>query len=60
MIMVVGKVQFMKLFRDRAKQLGDDFNLKEFIDEFFASGKIPMALTRWEMTGYDEIKKLWK
>ena len=60
MIMVVGKVQFMKLFRDRAQQLGDDFNLKEFMDEFLASGMIPMSLIRWEMTGYDdEIKKLW-
>lgn len=59
MLMVLGKVQFMKLFRDRANQLGDDFNLKEFMDEFFASGAIPMSLIRWEMTGYDdEIKKL--
>jgi uncharacterized protein (DUF885 family) len=50
----------MKVFRDRAQQLGDDFNLKEFMDEFMAAGMIPMSLTRWEMTGYDdEIKKLW-
>ncbi len=57
---VVGTAQFMKLFTDRAMQLGDDFNLKEFIDEFLAAGMIPMSLTRWEMTGYDdEIKKLW-
>ena len=28
MLMVVGKVQFMKLFRDRASQLGDDFVLQ--------------------------------
>ncbi len=58
--MVVGKVQFMKLFRDRAKQLGDKFNLRQFIDEFLAAGMIPMSLTRWEMTGFeDEIKELW-
>jgi len=58
--MVVGKVQFMKLFRDRAKQLGDEFNLRKFMDEFLASGMIPMSLIRWEMTGYDdEIKELW-
>jgi hypothetical protein len=61
MLMVVGKVQFMKLFRDRANQLGDDFVLKEFMDEFYASGFIPMSLIRWEMTGYDdEVKKLWQ
>jgi len=60
MLMVVGKAQFMKLFRDRAQQLGDKFNPKEFMDEFLATGMIPMALIRWEMTGYDdEIKKLW-
>jgi len=60
MQMVVGKVHFMKLFRDRSKQLGDDFNLKEFLDEFLEAGVIPVSLVRWEMTGYDdEIKKLW-
>ena len=58
--MIVGKVHFMKLIRDRAQQLGDDFNLKEFMDEFYAAGVIPTSLIRWEMTGYDdEIKKLW-
>lgn len=57
--MVVGKVQFMKLFKDRTKQLGDDFNLKQFLDEFLAAGMIPMSLIRWETTGYDdEMKKL--
>ena len=55
---VVGKAYFMKIFRERAMQLGDDFNLKEFIDEFLAAGIIPMSLTRWEMTGFDdEIKR---
>lgn len=57
---VVGKAQFMKIFRERAMQLGEDFNLKQFMDEFLAAGMIPMSLIRWEMTGYeDEIKKLW-
>jgi hypothetical protein len=57
---VVGKAYFMKIFRERAMQLGGDFNLKEFIDEFLAAGIIPMSLTRWEMTGLDdEIKELW-
>ena len=56
---VVGKAQFMKLFRERAMQLGDKFVLRKFIDDFLAAGMIPMSLTRWEMTGYDdEIKKL--
>ncbi len=60
MLMVVGKVHFMKLFRDRAQQLGEKFNLKEFMDEFLEAGSIPTSLIRWEMTGYDDvIKKLW-
>ncbi len=58
--MVVDKAQFMKLIRDRAKQLGDAFNLRQFMDEYLAAGMIPMSLIRWEMTGFeDEIKKLW-
>jgi hypothetical protein len=59
MLMVVGKVQFMEVFRDRANQLGDDFVLKDFMDEFYASGFIPMSLIRWEMTGStDEIERI--
>jgi len=54
MLMVVGKAQFMALFRDRANQLGDDFVLKDFMDEFYETGFIPMSLVRWEITGYDD------
>ncbi len=58
--MVVGKFQLNKLIRDFSKQRGDDFNLKEFMDEFLAAGSIPFSLIRWEMTGFDdEVKKLW-
>ena len=57
---VMGKAYFMKLFRERAMQLGDKFVLREFLDEFLAAGMIPISLIRWEMTGYeDETKKLW-
>jgi len=39
--------------------LGDDFNLREFLDEYLEAGMIPMSLTRWDMMGYDdEIKDL--
>ena len=54
MLMVVGKAQFMKLLRDRSQQLGDEFELQAFMDEFFESGLIPMSLIRWEMTGLDD------
>ena len=57
--MVLGKIQIMKLFRDRAKQLGDEFKLNQFLDDFLATGFIPISLVRWEMTGLDdEIKEL--
>ena len=60
MLMVLGKVQFMKLMRDRANQLGDDFVLRDFLDEVYASGQIPWSLIRWEITGYDdEVSQLW-
>ncbi len=59
MLMVVGKVQFMKLMRNRANQLGDDFVLEEFMDDVLNTGSIPWSLIRWEMTGLDdEIKQL--
>ena len=54
MLMVVGKVQFMKLLRDRSQQQGDQFELQAFMDEFFESGLIPISLIRWEMTGRDD------
>jgi hypothetical protein len=60
MCYTMGKAQFEKLLADRAMQLGDKFNLREFFDEFFEAGTIPFALIRWEMTGLDdEIKELW-
>jgi hypothetical protein len=48
---VTGKAYFMKIFRERAQELGDEFVLKDFIDEFLSAGIIPMSLIRWEMTG---------
>ena len=51
---VTGKAYFMKLFRERAQQLGDKFVIKDFIDEFLSSGIIPMSLIRWEMTGNND------
>ncbi len=57
---VIGKVAIDKLLADRAQQLGDEFSLGRFVDEFHAAGMIPVSLIRWEMTGLeDEIEKLW-
>ena len=46
-----GKIQIEELLAERALQLGDDFTLLDFFDDFFASGIIPTVLVRWEMTG---------
>jgi hypothetical protein len=57
---VIGKVHIEKFIADRANQLGADFVLEEFMDDFHAAGMIPVSLIRWEMTGLtDEIEKLW-
>ena len=56
----MGKLQIEELLMDRALQLGDGFDLKEFHDEFLASGWIPISLIRWEMTGHDdEVRDLF-
>jgi len=51
---VVGKVQVEKLLADRARQLGEAFELRAFLDEFFSKGLVPQSLIRWEMTGLDD------
>jgi uncharacterized protein (DUF885 family) len=57
---LVSKVHLEKLIRDRSRQLGEKFNMKQFMDKFHAAGLIPLSLIQWEMTGLDdEIKKLW-
>jgi len=60
-IYITGKNEFERLLTDRAMQLGEGFNLQQFMDNFFASGMIPLSLARWEITGMDdEIKELLK
>jgi len=48
---LTGKALIESLIAERALQLGDDFVLKAFMEEFFAAGVIPVSLIRWEMTG---------
>ena len=60
MIYTIGKLQIERLLADRARQLGPEFHLGRFHDDFLATGAIPIALIRWEMTGLDdEIRRLW-
>ncbi len=48
---ITGKIQIEELIAERANQLGDDFTLKGFMDEFEAAGVIPVSLIRWQLTG---------
>ena len=52
--MVLGKHQLIELMQERGSQLGKQFVLRDFMDELFASGLIPISLIRWEMTGRDD------
>ncbi len=48
---LTGKIQIEELMAEWALQQDDPFVAKDFFDRFFASGVIPVALVRWEMTG---------
>ena len=52
---VIGKIEIEQLMAERALQLGDDFTLKGFMDEFVSVGVIPVSLVRWELTGRDDV-----
>jgi len=55
-----GMIQMQALLAARQRQLGDDFDLKAFHDELMQSGRLPLSLLHWEMTGDDEgIAALW-
>jgi hypothetical protein len=48
---ITGKIQVEALLSARKQQLGDRFSMKPFMDEFNATGLIPVSLLRWELTG---------
>ncbi len=52
---IIGKIEIEQLMAERALQLGDDFTLKGFMDEFTSAGVIPVSLVRWELTGRDDV-----
>jgi uncharacterized protein (DUF885 family) len=51
---ITGKIQLDRLIAEYAYLKGDDFDLKGFMDDYFARGTIPASLVRWEMTGSRE------
>ncbi|HKW03518.1 MAG TPA: DUF885 family protein [Vicinamibacterales bacterium] len=59
---VIGKVEADKLITERKRQLGDQFTMRRFMDEFNAAGLVPIALLRWELTGQlpDDVARMLK
>ena len=48
---LVGKMQIEQMMAARRRQLGDQFTIRRFMDEFDAAGLIPASLVHWELTG---------
>jgi hypothetical protein len=57
---VIGKMEVERLLADRKRQLGDQFKMKTFMDEFNAAGLIPVSLLRWQLTGQlpDDVRRM--
>lgn len=56
---LIGKMQIEQLLGERAQQLGREFTIKRFMDEFIGAGLIPVSLIRWELTGEaDEVERM--
>jgi hypothetical protein len=51
---LMGKYEIEQLMAMRARQLGEEFTLKRFMDEMNESGLIPVSLIRWERTGLND------
>lgn len=49
----IGKMQIERLLGERQRQLGAQFNLRQFHDDVVNAAWVPLELTRWEMTGDD-------
>ncbi len=48
---LIGKIEAEKLLRSRVEQLGAEFTMKRFMDEFNAAGLVPISLIRWQLAG---------
>jgi uncharacterized protein (DUF885 family) len=53
---VTGKYLIDELIKDRARQLGDAFTLRRFLDEFNAARVIPVPLIRRQMAVREESR----
>lgn len=57
----IGNIQMFQLLGDRKRQLGEKFVMKDFHDDLMSRGQIPVALLRYEMTGYEgDLKRFFE
>lgn len=60
MTYTIGAIQLQKMLVDRRRQLGETFSLKDFHDYLMNTGRLPVSLLRYDLTGHDdEVRKLW-
>ncbi len=55
---IVGRNLMQQLLAERSKQLGENFTIRRFFDDFMGGGIIPIALSRWELTGFEDQMKV--
>jgi hypothetical protein len=57
----IGTLQMQRLLADLKRQQGDAFDLRKFHDDLMDTGRLPLSLIRWEMTGLDdEVRSFWR
>lgn len=60
MTYTIGAMQLQQLLVDRKRQLGEAFSIKDFHDYLMGTGRLPVALLRYDLTGFDdEIEQFW-
>jgi hypothetical protein len=61
MTYTIGAMQIQKMLVDRRRQLGDAFSIRDFHDYLMNTGRLPVSLLRYDLTGLDdEVKNLWR
>lgn len=60
MTYTIGAIQLQQLLVDRKRQLGEAFSIKDFHDYLMGTGRLPVSLLRYDLTGHDdEIRQFW-
>jgi len=60
MTYTIGAMQLQQLLVDRKRQLGEAFSIKDFHDYLMTTGRLPVSLLRYDLTGHDdEIGQFW-